>query len=124
MLRRITIRLELVFARIEAGQRMQQEDELRHDDEKQYQRHGGRLHIHVESRIKPALIHELREQPQETQTGRKNPRNSFHDMPQFEMPELMRQYRLNFTRHEPRKQRIEKDDALGLAETGEVRVAV
>ncbi len=45
-------------------------------------------------------------------------------MPMMKMPEFMRQHRFHFIRLQMLEQRIEKNDALGFAEAGEIGVAV
>src|SRR3954447_15248053 len=91
--RRIFVRLKFVFTRIKAGKWLQQESKRRHDQKEQQQsycrrRSGSR--VYSEALVKPALLHQIAEGPQEEQTCRKGPGHAFGHMMSFEMPQLMR----------------------------------
>jgi hypothetical protein len=42
--------------------------------------------------VEPALVHELREQPQKAETGREYPQHALQHVPQLEVPELVRKH--------------------------------
>ena len=64
MPRGVAVGLELVFALVEAGQRLHQESELRHYDREQDQRHCGGRRAHVEAAVEPGLVHDPAQQPE------------------------------------------------------------
>ncbi len=74
----------------------------------------------VESRlpVEPAQDREQHEREHEAH------REQARDMTLGEVAQLVGEHRLDFRRREPLDQRVEEDDALVHAETGEVRVAV
>ena len=98
MLRRILIRLKLVLARVHRQQRLQQKRKIRYHQKKQNQRHRGRGCGDIQALIKPGLLHQIAEQPQEKETGGKGPRDALDDMAAFEMAEFMRQHCFDFGR--------------------------
>src|SRR4051812_3007960 len=113
--------LELVLARIARKERLQEESEARYDQKEEHEGYGSRARLDVQARIKPVLLHDHVEQPQKHEAANKDPDDAFDDMTQPEVPQLVCEHRLHLGRCQPRKERIEKYDALRFAEAREVR---
>ena len=103
---------------------MQRKAEQRQDHEEQQQRERGGRGADAQTLIEPCGLHQLPEQPQESQTHRKGRHDAFQHMVALEVAELMRQHRLDLVAAQAFQQRVEEHDAFGLAEAGEVGVAV
>ena len=131
MARRERVGLELVAARILRRQRLEHEREHREREQEQLERDAGPVHRHrqqrlrnAEPRVEPGLAREEREQREHGERQRRRPRDALGHVLQLEVAELVREHRLDLLGREAFEQRVEEHDALGLAEAGEVRVAV
>ena len=120
----VGIGLELALARIAAGERLHEEQELGQHHEEQHQRRGIARRVHAEALVEPGLVDQLSEHPQHGEADGGGERHALRDVVQAVMAELVREHRFDFRRLEPAHQRVEQHDALGGAETGEEGVAV
>ncbi len=89
------------------------------------QRHGvARRVAHAQAFVEPGFVLQIAEQGQEAQADHEGPGHAPDHVMQLEVPELVRQHGLDLVLVEARDERVEEHDALGLAEAGEVGVAV
>src|SRR5574340_626300 len=116
----VAVRLKFMAARIQAGERVQQEGEHWADQQKQHQRHGGARAADAQAMVEPRLRHEQPEQPQAGQAQDKQPSDALVDMVPLEMPQFVRQHCFDLTGGKASQQGVEKHDTLGATQAGEI----
>ena len=98
------------------------EPEQEEEDERDARARG--LERHAEALIEPRRGGEVREEREEAGGGERRQRDPLRDVAQAEVPELVREDRLDLLGREALEQRVEEDDALGAPEAREVRIPV
>ena len=82
------------------------------------------LRWHAKAGVEPRRVDQLAEQPEKAEGGGEHENDALDDMAAPEVPEFVRQHGFDLRWREACEQGVEEDDALVVAEAGEIGIAV